>query len=314
MDDLALDKKIKWQSLVLFYVLWGLAVILGFILFFVARSAFRLVLFDFISKEWINLAWATVAEKVFVVLIGVSVLGFIVFAQDYLYKALAKSLLLKRFLLILGFEILVISVFAVVFIIFNFFPNKTTKLVVSVESPEKTELHITGADPYNRISDEETYRLRVWGKVKKELSLTLDEIKSMPSVERGNPIDCVVGWTDEATWRGVLISDILQKTSVEGDGKFVVFRDDRNYSSTLSVDYINSGKPILAYEVDGEPLPREHGWPLRVVAPDKWGYKWVKWVTSMEVTNRGYEGTYEESGFSLDGDLDGPKLEADKKK
>ena len=50
--------------------------------------------------------------------------------------------------------------------------------------------------------------------------------------------------------------------------------------------YIQSGKPILAYQVNGQDLPREHGWPLRVVAPEKWGYKWVKWVTQIEVTDR----------------------------
>jgi DMSO/TMAO reductase YedYZ molybdopterin-dependent catalytic subunit len=211
----------------------------------------------------------------------------------------------------------VVLIFAVMFIISRFLPSRMPQLSTSNEAPQKAEeikLHITGFDPYNRISDEKAYRLRVWGKVKNELSLSLAEIKAMPSLERGNPLDCVVGWTDEAKWRGVLIRDILDEAGLEGDGKFVVFRDDKNYSSTLSVDYINTGKPILAYEVDGEPLPREHGWPLRVVAPDKWGYKWVKWVTEMEVTDRGYEGTYESQGFSLNGNLDEPKLEADKNK
>lgn len=206
----------------------------------------------------------------------------------------------------------VILVVVVAFAVWHFLHEKSSSLTSNQR--EKTELHITGSDPYNRISDEESYRLRVWGKVKNELSLTLSEIKAMPSVEREDPLACVVGWTDKAKWRGVLIRDILEKVGLEPDGKFVVFYDDKNYSSSLSVDYINSGKPILAYEVDGEQLPREHGWPLRVVAPDKWGYKWVKWVAEMEITNRGYEGTYESAGYSLNGNLDEPKREADKNK
>ncbi len=269
-----------------------------------------MLLFDFATKEWISWAFSNFIEKVLVVIIGVVVLGFIVFVQDYFYKALGRNLLFKRFFRILGIELIALAVLMV----WHFLPVKMPLPVALGGLPQKTELHITGSEPNNRISDGKSYRLRVWGKVKTELSLTLDEIKAMPSVERGNPLDCVVGWTDKATWKGVLISDVLGKAGVEPDGKFVVFRDDKDYSSTLSMDYVNSGKPILAYEVNGGPLPREHGWPLRVVAPEKWGYKWVKWVTEIEVTNRGYEGTYEDAGYSLDGDLNGPKLEADKKK
>jgi DMSO/TMAO reductase YedYZ molybdopterin-dependent catalytic subunit len=122
----------------------------------------------------------------------------------------------------------------------------------------------------------------------------------------------VVGWTDLARWRGPRLKDVLSMADIVEDGQFVVIHDDRDFSATLSTEYIRSGRPILAYEVDGEPLPRTHGWPVRVVAPDKYGYKWVKWVTELEVTNRGYEGTYEEMGFSLDGDVDEPRREADK--
>jgi DMSO/TMAO reductase YedYZ molybdopterin-dependent catalytic subunit len=75
---------------------------------------------------------------------------------------------------------------------------------------------------------------------------------------------------------------------------------------------VNSGRPLLAWEVNGKPLPRRHGWPLRIVAPGKYGFKWVKWVTEIEVHDRGHEGTYEDQGFALDGDRDGPKIQADK--
>jgi len=119
MDDLTLDKKIRWQSLFLFYALWGLVVILGFVIFFVARAAFRILLLDLVLREWINWAWANLAEKVLVVIVGVIILGFIVFVQDYLYKALDKNLLLNRFARVLGIGLLVLFIFNSILMFFH---------------------------------------------------------------------------------------------------------------------------------------------------------------------------------------------------
>ncbi|KPK57445.1 MAG: hypothetical protein AMK73_10150 [Planctomycetes bacterium SM23_32] len=181
-----------------------------------------------------------------------------------------------------------------------------------VEPSDDGELHLTGYMPYDRIADTEAYRLRVYGKVDAEVSLALDDVKAMPSVETDAPLECVLGWTDHAVWRGVPVRDVLSRGGPHADGTFVVFRDDRDFCASLSMDYVETGRPLLAWEVNGEPLPREHGWPLRVVAPGKFGYKWVKWVTAIEVTDRGYEGTYEGRGFSLDGDADGPRTERER--
>jgi DMSO/TMAO reductase YedYZ molybdopterin-dependent catalytic subunit len=174
-------------------------------------------------------------------------------------------------------------------------------------------LHVTGPGAADRIADAEAYRLRVWGKVERELSLTLDDVKALPAVETDAPLACVVGWEDHALWRGVPIRDLVALAGPQEDGRYLTFRDDKTFSSSLSMEYVLAGRPLLAYEVNGRDLPRIHGWPLRVVAPGKWGYKWVKWVTEIEVTDRGYEGSYERMGFSLDGDADGPKLEAEKR-
>jgi DMSO/TMAO reductase YedYZ molybdopterin-dependent catalytic subunit len=180
-----------------------------------------------------------------------------------------------------------------------------------LQAARKRPLHETGPDPSGRISDAETYRLRVWGLVDEELSLTLDDVKSLPAVVRDEPLACVLGWTDYRRWRGPTLRDVVALAGPRGS--FVTIRDDRDFSASLDTDYVLSGRPILAWEAGGEPLPRAHGWPLRIVAPDRWGYKWVKWVTEIEVHDRGHEGTYEEKGFSLDGDLSQPRTEAEKR-
>ena len=181
------------------------------------------------------------------------------------------------------------------------------KLVAARQRP----LHETGPDPSGRIADAEAYRLRVWGLVDEELSLTLDDVKSLPAVVRDEPLACVVGWADYRQWRGAALRDVLALAGPRG--QFVTIHDDRDFAASLEMDYALGGRPILAWEAGGDTLPRTHGWPLRVVAPGKWGYKWVKWVTEIEVHDRGYEGTYEENGFSLDGDLSKPRTEAEKR-
>lgn len=175
----------------------------------------------------------------------------------------------------------------------------------------KRPLHVTPSDAAERVIDPATYRLRVWGLVNEELSLSLDDVKSLPSVARDEPLACVVGWTDYRLWRGATLCDVLELAGPRG--MYVTIRDDQGFSATLDMEYILSGRPILAWEAGGEELPREHGWPLRVVAPDRWGFKWVKWVSEIEVQDRGYEGTYESHGFSLDGDVAKPRTEAEKR-
>lgn len=214
----------------------------------------------------------------------------------------------SRFLGIFGVIVLVLFIIAVVVGIFA--------LVMRGRQARRGAapgaLRLTGPDPSARISDIGTCRLRVYGKVGKELALTYADVQALPAVQTDAPLACVVGWEDHAVWRGARIRNVIAAAQPTPEARFLVFHDDRNFSATLSMDYVESGTPLLAYEVDGKPLPREHGWPLRIVAPDRWGYKWVKWVTSIELQDRGYEGTYESEGFSLDGDLSGPKLESEK--
>jgi DMSO/TMAO reductase YedYZ molybdopterin-dependent catalytic subunit len=109
----------------------------------------------------------------------------------------------------------------------------------------------------------------VSGAVRQELRLSIQDIKSLPKAKTDAPLHCVVGWTDLALWRGTRVRDVIAIADPTQDAKSVTFRDDRGYEACLSLDYVQSGEPILAYEVNGEPLPREHGWPVRLVAPGK---------------------------------------------
>jgi hypothetical protein len=132
MDDIASDKKIKWYHWLFSYLSWFLTVALGFVIFFMVRTTIRIVLFDFIMKEWLEQGVAIFFEKFLVLIAGLVILGFIVFIQDYFYRALAQNLLLKRLLRVLGIELLVVFVFNAFIVVPKYFSSGGMNLLLLI--------------------------------------------------------------------------------------------------------------------------------------------------------------------------------------
>lgn len=150
-----------------------------------------------------------------------------------------------------------------------------------------------------------TYRLKVSGLVGKTLSITFDQLKAMPSVERYVVLPCVEGWSDRGVWKGVKLSDVLARAGVKDTARTVVFKSPGGYSTSLTTTDAKAADPILAYGVNGVRLPDEQGYPLRLVVPHKLGYKWIKWVDEIELIKGTYEGYWESRGYSNSGDAGG---------
>lgn len=132
MDDFDLEKKTKWYQGILLYLSWLATVALAFIILFMARTAIRILSLDFILNGWVGQAIAGLFEKILIVIVGLVILGFIVFTQDYFYKALAKNLLLKRVLRILGIELLIIFIFNTLLIVHKCFSPEGINLLVLI--------------------------------------------------------------------------------------------------------------------------------------------------------------------------------------
>jgi len=83
----------------------------------------------------------------------------------------------------------------------------------------------------------------------------------------------------------------------------VIFYAADGYSTSLPLDYIEDRDILLAYSMNGVTLPAERGFPFQLVAEDRWGYKWIKWVTRIEVSDDpSYRGYWEKRGFSQSGE------------
>ncbi len=156
----------------------------------------------------------------------------------------------------------------------------------------------------------EGYTLKVTGLVDKPLALTYDQVLAHDAYSKVVTLHCVEGWDATILWEGVLIDDLLKEAQVQDSAVIAIFHAADGYTSSLPVAYLRDNKILLAYKMNGEDVIPARGFPFVVVAEAKWGYKWVKWVTEIELSNDPtYKGYWESFGYSNNGDLDQPFFE-----
>jgi DMSO/TMAO reductase YedYZ molybdopterin-dependent catalytic subunit len=153
--------------------------------------------------------------------------------------------------------------------------------------------------------DENAYRLRVTGLVREEKEYTYGEAMELPAYKKVVTLNCVEGWSAKILWEGILLTGLLEKSGPLENANTVIFRAHDGYSTSLPLDYIKGNSILLAYKMNGITLPPERGFPFQLVAESKWGYKWIKWVEEIELSDDpGFRGYWESNGYSNQGDLD----------
>ena len=179
-----------------------------------------------------------------------------------------------------------------------------------VRSYEGTDLSSVNDFRENSIKgpqhvDVNTYRLSVKGLVANPRNYTYAEIVS--SHQRYTKIvtlSCVEGWDVTILWEGILVKDLLLETGYSDKAKVAIFRAYDGYSTSLSVDYLVTNNIKIAYKMNNVTLPAERGFPFQLVAESKWGYKWIKWITGIELSDDvNFRGYWESGGYSNGGDL-----------
>lgn len=146
------------------------------------------------------------------------------------------------------------------------------------------------------------YRLRVDGLVAAPKTFTLAELKAMPRAEQVSDFHCVTGWVvKNVRWGGVRIADVLEQAGAkQGVSSLRFVSAEVPYEDSLTLRQALLPDVMLAYEMDGKPLSRPHGAPVRLVMPQMYGYKSVKWVTRIVVTREPVVGYWEERGYDTD--------------
>ncbi len=154
--------------------------------------------------------------------------------------------------------------------------------------------------------DINSYMLSINGLVKSPVDYSYEEaINNHNNYQKIVTLDCVEGWSVKILWEGVLVRDLIGEQNILPDANTVIFHAYDGYTTSLPLDYILNNDILLAYKMNYVTIPPERGFPFQLVAESKWGYKWIKWVTQIELSDDpNYKGYWERRGYSNSGDLD----------
>ncbi|MEN6609571.1 MAG: molybdopterin-dependent oxidoreductase [Methanoregulaceae archaeon] len=190
--------------------------------------------------------------------------------------------------------------------------NNPATALPSVEIQEYNGQKLTssGSFPENSIKGPqlvrlEGYRLRVSGLVNESREYTYDEIiEGHPHYTKLVTLHCVEGWDATALWEGVLVRDILNETGIGPGATTIIFHAYDGYTTSFPVSYVTDNGIIMAYRINNATLPTARGFPFALVAENKWGYKWIRWIDGIELSDdTNYRGYWEQRGYSNSGNL-----------
>ena len=152
--------------------------------------------------------------------------------------------------------------------------------------------------------DNATYTLNVTGLVDDPLVYTYDEVLDHQKYEKVVTLHCVEGWSVKILWEGILLEDLFNEVGVHSNASVVILYAVDGYSTSFPIEYITDNNILLAYKMNGLEIPAERGFPFMLVSESQYGYKWIKWITEIELSNDvDYRGYWESRGFPNDASL-----------
>ena len=147
--------------------------------------------------------------------------------------------------------------------------------------------------------DIDSYTLTVDGLVESPAEYTYDQVLEHDLYKKAVTLYCVEGWSVDILWEGVLLEDLFDDAGVSENANTVIFHSYDGYTTSLPLQTILDKDLIIAYKMNDIVLPPERGFPFQLVAEDKLGYKWAKWITRIELSDDpDYEGYWEQRGFT----------------
>jgi len=151
--------------------------------------------------------------------------------------------------------------------------------------------------------DINSWRLEVSGLVDHPMNLSYAEMVSLTNLTELASLRCVDGPSGTAYWTGVPLPEFMRLVGVRPTTSELVFFCADGYSTSLRVDELNRTDVLLAWEMNNVTLPVDQGYPLKIVVPEDWGYKWAKWITKVVAIDYDYKGYWESRGWADDASI-----------
>ncbi len=152
--------------------------------------------------------------------------------------------------------------------------------------------------------DGAAWRLSVEGLVDRPFSLSLDELRAIPSSEADQTLMCISydilagdRYIGNQRWRGFPVADLLDRAGVRPEARFVLWRSADDYAESLALDVARDPGTWVVFEMDGKPLEADHGFPARILIPDRFGMKGPKWLTAIALSDTDEPGYWVERGW-----------------
>ncbi len=143
------------------------------------------------------------------------------------------------------------------------------------------------------------WRLEISGEVENPLTLNFSDLMGLKQITQTCDVHCVTRWTLlDSRWHGISMKTIMELVRVKKGAGFVIFEAPGGYTSSIPVDEAYKDNVLLAHGFSDQALPRAHGAPLRLVVPDLYFYKSVKWLQQIRFSIMDEPGYYESHGYS----------------
>ena len=148
-----------------------------------------------------------------------------------------------------------------------------------------------------------TWDFHVFGEVEQPVTLSWDELRRLPATEVTVDIHCVTRWSRfDTSFRGVHWRELATLVRPKPSARFVVAHAEQGFTSNVPLSLLEEDEALVAYEADGRPLTPEHGWPLRLVVPQRYFWKSSKWLRGIELSSIDRPGFWERYGYHNDAD------------
>jgi len=152
-------------------------------------------------------------------------------------------------------------------------------------------------------TDLATWDFKVFGEVEEPITLDYDELQALPQTEITTDIHCVTRWSRfDTSFKGVHWRELAELVRPKPSAHFVLAHAEQGFTANIPLEALEDDNALLAWEADGEPLEREHGWPLRLVVPSRYFWKSAKWLRGIELLPADQPGFWERYGYHNDAD------------
>jgi DMSO/TMAO reductase YedYZ molybdopterin-dependent catalytic subunit len=150
--------------------------------------------------------------------------------------------------------------------------------------------------------DLKTWEFKIWG-LAEPITLNWADVMAMPQQDFTIDFHCVTRWSKlDSRWTGVKVTDFMQRVKLQPEAVHVMEHCYGGYTTNIALDDFLREENFFAHTLDGQPLPPDHGGPLRLVVPHLYAWKSAKWINGLEFLDRPQPGFWEQNGYHMRGE------------